>query len=215
MAADYTTIADVKQYNNSNQTTNDALLAELITAMSREIDAFINQGLAETTLANATYNAVIDGDGLLTCYPPFNQVNSVTSFAWKMPFELAYNSLSTTMVEIENQPNGSIVRYLDPSFICYRQSVKGRLKIQLSGDAGYPVSTVVSSGSNISQQVAQVPKEIQLACNRLVVWKLKQKSAGDNDQKTAMPALGQVIIPMSWPVDVSRTLSQYVNYYHS
>ena len=56
--ADLTTLADLKSWLTITSTTDDAMLARLITAASKYIQSWLNR-----TIASATYNETRDGNG--------------------------------------------------------------------------------------------------------------------------------------------------------
>lgn len=76
MAADLTTLANVKQYLGLSVNTDDALLGRLITAASSWVRTFINRDITQ-----ATYTEVIDGNAserIVVGNYPVTAVTSIT-----------------------------------------------------------------------------------------------------------------------------------------
>lgn len=216
--ADYTTLANLKIYNDTNSNTNDTLLLSMISAVSAEIDMICNYplGLGQQTLTNQVLRATIDSDGIITCYPPFPVISNITACAWKPGTSLTYQAIDPTQLEVEEARHGCIVRWLGTTagggvggggggLYNYRQSAR-RFQMQLSYTGGYPVSTVLTQTA-----VAAVPSDLEMACRRLTEWEYKLRSADMG--KTAAPEFGVLVIPQAWPRDVLDKLAHWKRWY--
>lgn len=195
----YTTLNLIKQYGDAIATKDDALITGLITVFSTAIERNISQRFSANTVihygTNNYYSAVIDRDGMLTFYPDINPINTVTALQYRIrgtgfgANNWAY--IDPTQLDINNQDSGPVVRCGYPDFSSFR-NLNVQVQVNLAG--GYT-------------DASTLPPDLEFACRRLVWWAYKQKSAPMD--RTAIPELGQIIIPGSWPSDVKTLLDPF------
>lgn len=190
---DYTTVDLVKLYGNLTQSGDDPLLANLITGYSAQADEFCHQVFGQATYTNRVLTAVIDRDGVLMCYPPVPTMSSPTVFSWRYGSRSTWTDVTLSLLDVETRDSGCVVRVLDSDYGIYRGQ---RVQVKLSFTGGYA-------------DVNSLPADFELAFRRLVWWgyKLREAPLG----KTAIPALGEIVIPPSnWPRDIREALRPYV-----
>lgn len=192
---DYTSVDLVKLYGNVTQASDDTLLAGLVSAYSAQVDEFCHQVFGQATYTNRVVTAVIDADGVLTCYPPVPTMSSPTAFAYRYGRAATWLDISLSLLDVEPRDSGCVVRVLERDFRAFRGQ---RVQTRLSFTGGYA-------------DVNALPKDFELAVRRLIWWgyKLREAPLG----KTALPALGEIVIPPSgWPRDIKEALRPYVRY---
>jgi hypothetical protein len=191
---DYTSVENVKRYNPADGTTDDVLFAELVTAYSQQVDDY-----CQMTFGRATYDSVvmpstavkIDADGLLRVHLPVPTIVSLDSLAWKLGTSTTWITLDLAGAELEDRPDGSLIRVLTPTFKTYRGQ---RVQARVSYVGGW-------------EDLAAVPAGFELNTRRLVFWGYKKREAVQ--EKTAMPEMGIVVYPSDWPPDIKRGYANY------
>jgi hypothetical protein len=192
---DYTTLASVKAYGDSGSgTSKDALINNLITEYSRALDRYCSQSFYQQTITAAKYRAIVDKAGLLTFYPPVAQVNTVSTASWRFRGINSWNTLDPTVIDIANSDHGSVLRVYGLDFSSNRNTA---LEVQITCTAGVALNSL--------------PEDLALTATRLAWWGFKKSSAPM--EKTAMPEMGVLIIPTSWPSDIKQMLTPFRNLY--
>ncbi len=192
---DYTNLKNLKDYGNISASTDDPIISNLVTAYSAAIDNFCNQNLGFATFTNHILNGFIDKDGILTVFIKSPSVASIASASYRM-MRSAQNALTaldvtSNYLDIEPHSHGTIVRFLSVALYQFKLA---RLRVLMTYSGGYTAATL--------------PPDLELACRRLVWWGYKKREAPM--EKTAIPELGQVIIPSaSWPSDIVTILRNY------
>ncbi len=193
---DYTTTALVKQYGNTTGTADDALLPDLVTGYSRQVDAYCRQSFGYAAYTDWIGRGSVDRDGVLMVYPPVPTLATPTAAAFRAGNLATWTDLTLSQLDVETANHGSIVRLLGSDYTTYRNH---RLQVRLTFTGGWA-------------DLDAVPADFELAVRRLVWWGYKLREAPMS--KTAMPALGQVVIPPSgWPKDIADAFKPYRRYY--
>ena len=200
---DYTTIEQVKEFGRTSAvtwaSTDDALLARLITQMSAQIDNYCNQDLYQETYAGYEVEAIINRFGGLEFVLPVPLISSVTALTYQLPnstFNYPVSDLSNVITK--DRQCGSRVRVVNVNFCGYRNL--GNVLVNISFTGGY--APIGSSGP-----VPAVPDDIQIAATRLIYWVYQMRMAPNgvmaNDQD------GAVHVSQNWPGDVKQELKNY------
>ena len=198
MAFDYTTAQDVFAYGNSAGTATDpineaALMADLITGMSRSIDTYCNQQFSLATYSSQVLSALIDSDGILTCYPPVPTISAITAADWRQGLSPTHTTLSISALDIEEHAFGCVVRSAG-NYLRYRG---GRISMRLSYTGGWA-------------NLAAVPSDFEWAMRCLCWWAYQKRSAPT--EQTAIPELGVLVIPGNWPPHIVGMFRNYVRH---
>lgn len=129
---DYASLSAVKLALGSSETTDDALLAALITQASRAIDRFCagfvgsNNYFVRETVTDETLNGLAAADGKLFCWPRKPLVESVTALAYRFSARGAWVAMTSAYAEI----NGYTVSILGfPEY--------GRAQVKISYVGGF------------------------------------------------------------------------------
>jgi hypothetical protein len=194
---DYTSRDNVKAYGNTSTVTAgaDALLDDLVTALSRQLDTYCCQVFAQQTYTSQVRKAAIDRDGLLLCWPAVPTMSTPTAAQWKPGNSMTWYDLNITTdgaVEVEEQRSGCVLRFLGNNLATYRAAA--RIQVRLSYTGGW-------------ETLDDVPEDFEYLARRLVWWAFKKRDAPID--KTAMPQLGQLIIPSNWPADLREGFSPW------
>jgi len=190
MAFDYTTLASVKTLGPITGTADDALLASIITAYSREVDKVCRQVFSQTTYTDAIYPAKVDAHGLLNVWLPVPTV-TLSAAAYRDIRVETWNTLQTTDAYTEDRIYGAWVLFRAPLLPGLRAA---RVQAQLTYTGGWA-------------NLAAVPADFELLVRRLVWWAYKKKDAPV--EKIGMPDMGILITPTDWPADIRRGLDYY------
>lgn len=191
--ADYCTLAQVKlslSTTNSgafNGTTSDAILSELITESSREIDDYCKRHFYET-YATRRYDAIYPTIDLQTLYLDEDL--------------LAVGTITNGNGDII--PNGSVVLYPANESPKYAIRALPNTTWQYTQNWEQAISIEGTWGFNTG---TTPPAPIQRACIRLVTWRFKQRDAPF--ETVAFPEVGAVSVPSAMPEDVARLLDNY------
>ena len=193
---DYTSVPLVKDYGNTDGTANDDVLTDLVTGYSDQVDTYCRQNFSQATYTDWIGRGTVDRDGVLMVYPPVPTLSTPTAAAHRYGPLATWTDITLSLLDVEPNNHGSIVRVLGSDFGIYRNQ---RLQVRLTFSGGWA-------------DLDAVPADFELAVRRLVWWGYKLREAPMN--KTAMPALGQVVIPPSgWPKDIADALKPYRRYY--
>jgi hypothetical protein len=196
---DYTTPSHVFAYGNSLGTSTDpvnesALMAELVTGMSRAMDSYCNMAFSGGTYSGQVLRGIVDADGIAMCFPAVPTIASITAVGYRGVGQSSYQPVADlNNLDIDERSYGSVVRLLGQSYSAYRGS--SRFQIQMSYTGGWAT-------------LQDVPADFEWACRRLCWWAYQKRSAPID--KTAFPAMGMVVIPSSWPADLKLMLRNYV-----
>lgn len=197
MAFDYTTAALTFAFGNSAGTATDpvneaTVMASLITAMSRAIDTYCNQDFSIATYSQQLLRALIDQDGLLTCYPPVPTMTTPTAADWRLGSSSTWSTLDTSNLDVEINAFGCVLRNVNTRFMYYRGA---RVQMRISYSGGYA-------------NLAALPADFEWAMRALCWWAYQKRSApGDT---TAIPDLGVLIIPGNWPPYIRELFKPFV-----
>jgi hypothetical protein len=196
---DYTTPSDVFAYGNSAGTATDpvnesAIMADLVTGMSRAIDAYCGQALSVATYAAQTCRALVDRDGVLSCYPPVPTMAVPTAADWRTAKSSNWTALSSSNLDIEINSFGCVCRVLNGSYLGWRGT---RVQMRLSYTGGWA-------------SLAAVPPDFEWAMRSLCWWAYQKRSAPSD--RTAIPDLGVLIIPGNWPPHIKTMFKPYVRW---
>ncbi len=199
---DLTSLANVKAYGNTLTTGDDTVINTIIPAMSAAVENnFCNQTFGVSSVnqvgTGSSYRAVIDEDGILTFYPPYNPINAVTALQYRQRGSLTWQNLVPANLDIQNQDCGPVLRLYGANF-SYLRANQAKIQVQATFTAGFA-------------NLAALPADLEYAVRRLVWWAYKKRSASED--KTAIPEMGMLIIPSAWPADVVALLSPYKRYF--
>lgn len=194
---DYTTPVRVFAYGNSAGTATDpvneaAEMAIIVTGMSRAIDTYCNQAFSLESYSNQVLRAVVDVEGVLTCYPPVPTMSTPTAASWRQARSSSWVDLDEAQLDLEVNPFGCVARVLDQDYSPYRG---GRLQMRLSYSGGYA-------------NLAALSADFVLAMDALCWWAYQKRSAPID--KTAIPEMGMLIIPSNWPGHIKQMFRSYV-----
>jgi hypothetical protein len=201
VAFDYTLPADVFAFGNSAGTAtspvNEAtVMASLVTAMSRALDAYCNQYLSLTTYTQQILRALVDQDGVLTCYPAVPTMSIPTAADFRVTPSSGWTALATSNldveIDIEEGKAGCVLRVLNTNYAVYRGR---RMQMRISYAGGWA-------------DLASVPKDFEWATRALCWWAYQKRSA--TADKTAIPDLGVLVIPGNWPGYIRDMFRNYV-----
>jgi hypothetical protein len=200
---DLTSLVNIKAYGDVLKTSDDAVITGLIPALSKAVENYCDQSFGAATLTQLgtgqSFNAVIDRDGLLTFYPPYNPVNAVTALQYRTRGLAGWQALDPTQLDIENLDCGPVVRLYGYTSLFQRiRAMGGRVQVQANFMAGYA-------------DLDALPADLEFAVRRLVWWAYKKRSAAE--EKTAIPEMGVLVIPNAWPPDVAKLLVPYMRYF--
>lgn len=197
MAFDYTTPTNVFNYLNSAGSATDPVneateMQRLVTGMSRAIDTYCNQAFSTATYTNEALRAVVDVEGVLTCYPAVPTMSTPTAAAWRQGRSSTWNTLDTAQLDTEENTFGCVVRTLDQNFSKWRGA---RLQMRLSFTGGWA-------------NLAAVPSDFSWAMDALCAWAYQKRTAPID--RAASPEFGVIIIPSNWPGHIKQMFRNYV-----
>lgn len=104
---DYATLSAVKAALGSSETTDDSLLAALITQASRAIDrhcaGFTNSDnyFVRETVTDEVLPALVSADGALFCWPHKPKVESVSALAYRFDPREAWQSVTAAYAVVD------------------------------------------------------------------------------------------------------------------
>jgi len=193
---DYTTVENVKAYGNTIGQADDPAIADLVTGYSSQVDAYCHQVFGLATYTGWIGRGTVDRDGVLLAYPPVPTLSTPTAAAYRYGSLATWADITLSLLDVQTANHGSIVRVLGSDFGVYRNQ---RLQVRFTFSGGWATFDAI-------------PDDFEIAMRRLVWWGYKLREAPMN--KTAMPALGQVVIPPSgWPKDITDAFKPYRRYY--
>jgi hypothetical protein len=182
---DYTTLADVKAYIGTVQSSEDALVSQFITRASRWIDTFCQRQFTART-ETRLFDALRDVSGQ-TLYVDDDLLGIVT----------VTNGDGTTLSASNyvflptNETPKYGVRLKASSGVTWTYNTDPEEAISINGTWGYNNGTVP-------------PDDVKHAATRLAAWFYEQKDAPFNT--VAFPELGALEIPPGVPPDIEATL---------
>jgi hypothetical protein len=194
MAIDYTTSANVLAYGKSLGASagEPELLTSLVTAVSRKVDEYCHQAFSAGTVADARVYALIDASGVLLAYPPVPTVTSVTSASLRVGNTTTTTDLVAADFDIEDRTDGAILRLFGHDYRSVRSSRPPALVLSYTG--GWT-------------DLGDVPADFEWLVRRACWWEYKKREAPM--EKTAIPEMGMVIVPQSWPIDLIQGFAPY------
>ncbi len=104
---DYATLSAVKAALGSSETTDDSLLAALITQASRAIDrhcaGFVDSDnyFVRITVTDEVLPALVSADGVLFCWPRKPKVESVSALAYRFDPREAWQSVAAAYAVVD------------------------------------------------------------------------------------------------------------------
>lgn len=190
---DYTTTADVFAYGDvsapsANQT---AVMADVITAVSRRIDKMCTMNFSYTTYTNAPLPVRVDNDGLLIIYVPSPTIATITSASLRIANLFSQLPLDVTNAEIEPHDFGTKIMLFGQNFWRFRED-KLRLK-----------ATCAGGWSTLND----VPEDFKLATTMYAWFVFKKREAPM--QTTAVPELGIITLPATVQPEIMDTFKRY------
>jgi hypothetical protein len=196
-AFDYTTAASVFAYGSSAGTATDpvdesTVMANLVTGMSRAIDSYCNQVFYTQAYVQQQLRALVDQEGILTCYPPVPAMQAPSAADWRLARSSNWTALDASTLDVEQNVFGCVVRALGGGLAAYRGA---RLQVRLTYTGGWA-------------SLAGVPSDFEWAMRSLCWWAYQKRSAPS--ERTAIPDLGVLIIPGSWPKHIRELFRDYV-----
>jgi hypothetical protein len=196
MAFDYTLPASVFAYGNSAGTATDpvneaAVMASLVTAMSRAIDVYCSQNFSLATYTQEVLRAQIDYDGIITCYPPVPTMSAPTAADWRLGKSSNWSALQAANLDVEQNTFGCVLRNVNSNLLAYRGA---RVEMRVSYSGGYA-------------NLAALPLDFEWAMRGLCWWAYQKRSAPT--ESTAIPDLGVLIIPGTWPQHLKQAFRPY------
>ena len=192
---DYTTLTIVKTVlNNTTETTDDTLLARLITAVSRSIDRYVtgvNSGSDNYFLSEAVAGEVIrgqvDAQGRVVCYPHKSQINSIASLQYRRSPADTWTAAALSRIEID----GPTVRAWE-----YAGAYRGALSVAVSYNGGHATAT------------AGLPADLVESATALAVRYYNEDRAGLADI-IGVDQSGTLMYSKAWPLRVKEALNSY------
>lgn len=193
---DYTTAASVFAYgqpNGSPSAAESALMAGLVTGISRTLDTYCSQTFYQATYTQQVNRAQVDIDGILLAWPNVPTISSLTAADVKAASSPSWNSIALTSgyYELQESPSGAQVRFLG-NYSGYRGA---RPQLRLSYTGGWA-------------NLAAVPADFEWACRVLCWWEYKKREAPISTMGN--PSMGVVIVPADWPEHIKGKLSPFV-----
>lgn len=191
----YCTVQDAFQYGNSAGSSTDPvneqafMAARIIPQVSRAIDRYCQQFFSMDTYTAQVLKAVVDRDGVLSCYPSVPTMSAPTSTEYRSGNSATWLSLSGA--DVEESIHGCTVRFLGQDFSGIRLQ---RIQVRMSYTGGYA-------------DISALPDDLRGAAYQLCWYEFQRRSA--TQDQTAIPELGITIIPGSWPANIRRTLDHY------
>lgn len=195
---DYTTVARVKQELHIQSTTDDALLALLVTTASRAWDRKCT-GVMDADSANYFELESVAGEVLegqvdylgecIICYPHKPIITAVTAFGYRQRLIDTAYSVDTARVEIDGP---RVKAYPSSMYIDFPS--KCRITISYSGGLGASVDAL--------------PEDMQEAVAILTARFYREAETGLTDQ-IGVAELSTMVYTKAWPIRVLETLEIY------
>lgn len=175
------------------QATEAAVMDAIVIEVSRALDRWLNQIFAYQAYVDQTVRAQIDQDGILQCWPAVPTMSAPTAIAYRIGSEVDWNDISSATVDIIENTSGCQLRILRPNLGYLRFGRQVRMKLSYTG--GWA-------------SLADVPPEFEYGARRLCWMEYKKRDQGEQG-KTAIPQMGIITTPQSWPADMKRAFSNY------
>lgn len=194
---DYCTAADAFAYGASAGTATDpvneaAVMGHVVTAISRAIDGYCEQVFYQSAYSSQVLRAVVDSDGILTCYPAVPVMDAPTAAEYRIGNSAVWLPLTVADAEVTEAPSGCTVRFLGADLLDCRFK---RIQVRMTYSGGY------ANRNTLPSDLAWYAQALS--------WLTYQRRSAPMDA-TAMPELGIVIRPGAWPVDIRQGLNRYV-----
>lgn len=192
---DYTTADSVFAIGNAKNpsTQEQALMQDVVTAISRQVDIWLSQNFAAQTYTDLVMRyPQIDADGILQCWLPCPVASAPTAIAWKIAASPTWTDISSATVDLFASNSGCQLRIVSPNLI-WARTYRVLMKVSFTG--GWA-------------SLSEVPADFEYACRRLCWMEYKKRDQADQG-KTAIPQLGVIVTPGAWPADVRRAFSGY------
>jgi hypothetical protein len=198
---DYTTVTDVFAYGDvrSPNLIETAVMADVITAVSRKVDKTCVQQFSYTTYTNVIYTPRIDVAGTLILYLPAPTIAALTTItlrAGNVPITQPIN-FAGTGVQYDTIDNGFGSKALIYGFAMnpYREMI---MRAYVTWAGGWA-------------NLAAVPFDFQFAVTRWSWWEYKRREAALTT--TATPEFGQISVQGAVPGEVTDVLNRYTWFY--
>jgi hypothetical protein len=198
---DYTTVTDVFAYGDvrNPNLVETAVMADIITAVSRKVDKTCVQQFSYTTYTNVIYTPRIDVEGTLILYLPAPVITSITTINLRvgnvptlLPIDFSGNNVQ---YDIVNQSFGSKVNIFGFTMTPYRQTTMRSYVTWAGGWAN----------------LAAIPSDFQFAVTRWAWWEYKRREAPMTTSAT--PEFGQISVQGTLPSEVTDVLNRYTWFY--
>ena len=196
MAYDYCTTSEVFAYGDSAGTQASpssavTVLASIITGVSRAIDARCNQAFSRETYSDQRLTGGIDRDGVFQVALPVPTLAAPTAASYRVGTSTTWLALALTDIDVVARPFGARVYFLDTALLAVRGQ---RVSVRLSYIGGYADREAL-------------PADLRLAAQAASWYEFTRRSAPQD--QTALPELGMVITPGSWPRHVRDLLNPH------
>ena len=193
---DYTTLARVKASLGTATTQDDSLLAEKITAASREIDRFCSGVVSGSDnyflladVVDEQTRGWVQNNGRLACYPRKPAVNSVASLAYRAGPFASWVSVDTAQYVAFSGP--TVEAWVD------LRNLRGDpLQVQISYNGGY------------SAAADTLPLDLVEAATVLAIRFYREAKTGLTDS-VGVAELGMLTYTKAIPIRVEKTLMRY------
>jgi hypothetical protein len=195
---DYTTIERVKQSMRIDQSTDDALLALLITSASRALDRrctgvndeeATNYFMLESKVDEQAYG-LINRDGYIVCRPHKPTINSVEAFSYRENITRPWFTVGIDRCEIMSN---KITAY--PTNLSWDYPNRCTVKVSYTG--GYSGST------------AALPADLIEICTVLSARFYREYEGGLADVM-GLAEIGQMVYTKAWPSRVVDQLDTFI-----
>lgn len=185
---DYTTLADVKSALGATATTDDILLAALITEASRAIDRHCAQAVnsdnyfASQTLTDQEGRGLVSADGYLYCWPLKPLVTGVSALAYRLTPRSPWLDIDTSLIEVY----GYTVK-------AYTAGWRGNVQVKITYTGGF----------------ATLPADLKNVATLLTVRFYRELKSGVTDS-IGVAELGTLQYTKALPVRMVEMLKPYV-----
>jgi len=181
---DYCTVTQVKTLGGISKSTDDDLLADLVTRASAMIDAYTRRRFAART-ETRYYTPTVDVSGqTLYLDDDLLSITTLTNYDSEVPAE------GFSLLPLNLTPKNRVKLKSDYSWSYAAEDAEG--SISILGTWGYS---------------ATAPDDIEQAACRLALWLYKQREAPFN--RTGNTLTGEYEVPTGMPADIKAILAGY------
>lgn len=185
----YCTAAECKTYLGITTATDDALIANLISAAQAYIDAKMGFSFEASADTERTFDAVADVDGYTLTFDTWCcSITSITNG----------DGTAVTSDQYVTEPRNST------PFYAIRLRSSAGISWTYSDD---PEDAIVGDCKWAWSEIAD--NDINQACIRLVAWLYRQKDTSADADRPLLTGDGNIIMPSAFPADVMTYLQPY------